>query len=229
MPEAPIAEAVPEAPIAEAVPEAPIAEAVPEAPKAEAAEEPELTPEEELRRLIADQAADQARGDVGLTDVEPGLDNILNLPEFQSAIADASDAFARLQNIESPKNIAGTPGGEPATSGWSGDKIGATEQAGVEGAEAGHETAPHPFDPPDAEGMYENSHSERQKAAGTSDQIFASSKVMCPTCQDWFSQRAGLEAMPQFIGDPSGVHVFMPNGSHSLIPHPSGAETMFRR
>jgi hypothetical protein len=179
-----------------------------------------------LKQLIAEQAADQAQGDVGLTDVEPGAENVLDLPEYQESIARASDAYSRLTNIESAKNIAGTPGGESSTSGWSGEKIGPTERAWVEGVEAGHETEPHPFDPKGAEGQYESSHSERQQAAGTSDQEFSSSKLLCPACQKWFSLRAGLEGRPQFVADPSGVRVFTSDGSHIVAPHPSGAITM---
>ena len=187
---------------------------------------PELSPEEELKQLIAEQEADQARGDVGLTEVEPGGENPLDLPEYQESAARASDAFSRLTNIESAKNIAGTPGGESGTSGWSGEKIGATERAWTEGVEAGHETEPHVFDPEGAEGQYESSHSERQRAAGTSDQEFASSKLVCPACQRWFSSRAGLEGRPQFVADPSGVRVFTPDGRQIVAPHPSGAITM---
>ena len=186
----------------------------------------ELSPEQELKKLIAEQAADRAQGDVGLTDVEPGSQNLHELPEYQESIARASDEFSRLPDIENKKNVAGSPSGGPALSGFAGEKIAPTERAQVEGAEAGHETEPHPFDPKGAEGQYENSHSERHKAAGTSDQEFASAKLMCPACQRWFSARAGLENRPQFVADPSGVHIFMPNGSHSVVPHPSGAVTM---
>jgi hypothetical protein len=185
----------------------------------------ELTPEQELKKLMAEQQADAAQ-DVGLTDVEPGAENVLDLPEYQSSIEAASEAFERLPDIENSKNVAGTPGGEPGTSGWEGEKIGPTEQAGVEGAQAGHETEPHPFDPENSPGQYENSHSERHKAAGTSDQHFASSKPMCPACQRWFGARAQAEGRPQFVADPTGVHVFMPDGRHVVTPHPSGAVTM---
>jgi hypothetical protein len=184
-----------------------------------------MTPEQELNKLIAEQAADMAE-DVGLTDVEPGAANILERPEYQRGVEAASEAFERLPNIEQAKNVAGTPGGEPKTSGWAGEKMDATERAYVEGMEAGHETEPHAFDPKGAEGQYESSHSERQQAAGTSDQEFASSKPMCPQCQGWFGDRASAEGRPQFVADPTGVHVFTSDGRHIVTPHPSGAVTM---
>ncbi|MEE6179649.1 eCIS core domain-containing protein [Mycobacterium sp. 050134] len=178
----------------------------------------------ELGKLATEQAADQSK-DVGLTDVDPKDANVLDLPEYQSHIADASDEFARLPDIENPKNIAGKPGAPPVTSGWAGEKGAATEQAQAEGREAGHETQPHYRDPAGGEGQYESSHSERQQAAGTTEQVFASSKPLCPGCQSWFGARAVAQGRPQFVADPTGVHVFMPNGSHTVAPHPSGAVT----
>jgi hypothetical protein len=163
--------------------------------------------------------------DVGSTAVEPGAEHVLDLPEYQGGVAEASDAFASLPDIESAKNVANTPGGDPVKSGWAGEKAAATERARMEGMEAGHETTPHVFDPSGAEGQYESSHSERQKAAGTSDQVFASSKPVCPACQAWFFARAGSEGRPQFIGDPTRVHVFIPDGRHWVVDHPSGAVT----
>jgi hypothetical protein len=183
------------------------------------------SPEEELLQLIRDQAADRAQGDVGLTDVDPAERQLLDLPEYQSGIATASDLFAALPDPENAKNVASGPSGTPELSGWGDGGIDATERAQREGEEAGHETEPSVFDPEDAPGQYESSHSERKRAAGTSDQEFASSKPLCPACQRWFSARAGLEGRPQFVGDPGGVHVFSPNGAHSLQPHPSGAIT----
>jgi Domain of unknown function (DUF4157) len=190
----------------------------------DSAEATPMTPEEELNQLIADQAADMAEGDVGLTDVEPGAENILDRPEYQNSIANASEQFEKLNNIESNKNIASGMGGDQGTSGWAGEKAAATEQAQVEGMEAGHETEPHPFDQGN-EGKYESSHSERQAAAGNSDQHFASSKDLCPQCQSWFSARAVAEGRPQFVADPQGVRVFTPDGGQTLVPHPSGAVT----
>ena len=161
-----------------------------------------------------------------MTDVEPGDRNVLDLPEYQASIAEASDAFARLHNIETPKNVAGTPDGTTGTSGWTGEKAEATARARAEGVEAGHETEPHAFDGREGQGQFENSHSERHRAAGTNDQHFASAKEVCSSCQSWFSARAGLEERPQFVADPTGVRVFMPNGSRLLAPHPSEAVTL---
>jgi hypothetical protein len=184
-----------------------------------------MSREDELRQLIADQAADQAQGDVGLTNVKPGAENFMDQPEYQQSVATASEIFERLPDLENRKNIASGVDGEPKLSGWAGDKAEATQQARAEGLEAGHEPDPHFRDPKGSPGQYESSHSERQRAVGTSDQHFASSKELCPACQRWFAARAGLEQRPQFVADPTGVHVFMPNGSHSVQPHPSGAVT----
>jgi hypothetical protein len=115
--------------------------------------------------------------------------------------------------------------GDPKKSGWGGDKLETTERAMAEGLEAGAAPRPHFRDPKGSPGLYESSHSERQRAAGTSDQHFGSSKPLCPACQEWFCARAGLEQRPQFVADPKGVHVFMPDGRHILEPHPSGAIT----
>lgn len=177
--------------------------------------------------LTASHAEDRASGDVGMVAVSRRAARVLDLPEYQAGIAEASMAFERLPDIEGKKNVAGTPGGQPILSGWAAGDIDAVARAREEGLTAGNEPDPHPFDQGDL-GQYENSHSERQAAAGTSDQHFASSKLLCPACQRWFSARATLEGRPQFVADPSGVHVFMPDGRHMLAPHPSGAVTMFR-
>ena len=187
--------------------------------------EPEpMTPDEELNQLIADQTAEQAQ-DVGLVEVAPGTENLMDLPEYQNGVSQASELFERLPTgPENPKNIASGMEGEPIKSGWGGDNAAATEQAQVEGMENGHETQPHPFDQ-GTEGQFESSHSERQAAAGTSDQHFASSKDLCAQCQSWFSNRAVVEGRPQFVADPQGVRVFTPDGGQTLTPHPSGAVT----
>ncbi|MHA0287598.1 eCIS core domain-containing protein [Mycobacterium sp. C3-094] len=150
---------------------------------------------------------------------------LLNLPEYQESIGRASDAFAGLPDIESKKNIAAAAGGEPSTSGYAGEKERHTERVQIAGAEAGHESEPHPFDKPGSEGSYENSHSERHQAEQhPGQQEFASSKAMCPQCLRWFSAQAKLHG-PYFVGDPNGVNVFFINGAHEVVPHPSGAVT----
>ena len=179
-------------------------------------------PGSELSDLSGEHAQDSPQ-DVALTDVDPSEVNVLDLPDYQEGIARASDAFARLTNIESGQNIAGTPGGDQSTSGWSGEKAATTEQAQVKGGEAGHETKPDYRDPQGSEGLYESSHSERQQAASSDSQEFASSKPLCPDCQGWFGSWAVSHGLPYFVADPTGVHVFMPNGSHTVVPHGFGA------
>ena len=143
-------------------------------PNVNVAESP-MSRDQELAKLIAEQAADQASGDVGLIDVEPGAANVRNLPEYEGGVATASEIFERLPDIENPKNIASGVEGDPKLSGWGGDKIEATERAMAEGLEAGAAPRPHFRDPKGSPGLYESSHSERQRAAGTSDQHFRSS------------------------------------------------------
>jgi hypothetical protein len=186
---------------------------------------------DELDQLIADQAADMAT-DPGLTDVEPGGDwpeNPMDLPEYEGGVAQASEAFERLPGARGKKTVGGTAGGESPTEsgyvdspGYEG-KAEAGDRVDVEGREAGHETEPHVFDPKDTPGGYENSHAERQKAVSSPGEPLAASRLLCPGCQRWFGARARMMEAPQFVADPSGVHVFMPDGRHWVQPHPSGA------
>jgi hypothetical protein len=166
----------------------------------------------------------QALGQMEPDALPPEIVNPTDLPEYRASIEEASGKFGQLTNIEQGKNVALGGADEQGLSGWRGDQAGATERARQEGIEAGHETEPHMFDPKGSEGQYESSHSERKAAAGTTDQHFASSKDMCPRCQDWFAWRARSTGMPQFVGDPSGVRVFLPDGKRLLVPHPSGAD-----
>jgi hypothetical protein len=178
----------------------------------------------ERAKLIMESLADMAAGDTGLMDVEAGEEHILDRPEYQQGIQEASDAFASLPNIEQRKNLARTPRGEIERSGYGGEGAEATDRVRVASAEYGHDTEAHRFDRGE-EGQYECSHSERKKAETTGGQTFASSKVMCPACQGFFGRRARVRG-DQFVADPMGVHVFTRNGSHIVADHPSGAVTM---
>jgi hypothetical protein len=160
------------------------------------ASEPALTPDQELAKLIADQKADMESGDVGLIDVELGAENVLDLPETQSGVATASEIFEALPDIENRKNIASGVEGKARKSGWAGENMAGAEQAMVEGLEAAVAAEPHFRDPKEFPGLYKSSHSEPTRAAGTSDQHFASSKHLCPGCQQWFSGRARVEGRP---------------------------------
>ncbi len=157
--------------------------------------------------------------------VEPAPDAILDLPEYQLAVEDASAKFASLTNIESGKNVAVGPSGHQELSGYGGAGQEATDRVAAAGRASGHEAEPHVFDRPGDAGSYENSHSERKVAEREGGQSFASSKEVCPACQAYFARRAEATGLPQFIGDPSGVRVFMPDGRQLLTPHPSGADT----
>jgi hypothetical protein len=177
------------------------------------ASEPALTPDQELAKLIADQKADMESGDVGLIDVELGAENVLDLPETQSGVATASEIFEALPDIENRKNIASGVEGKARKSGWAGENMAGAEQAMVEGLEAAVAAEPHFRDPKDFPGLYKSSHSEPTRAAGTSDQHFASSKHLCPGCQQWFSGRAKVE----------GRHSSSPTLAASTCSFPTGA------
>lgn len=185
--------------------------------------------EAELTRLVDDQRLDMLGGDVGEIEIDPAAVTSLDLPEYEEGIGRASDLFAGLPDVESRKNVAAGPDAVPEKSGYGGAGAEPSERVRAEGLEAGYEPASHVFDPRELEGIYESSHSERKRAAGTSDQYFASSKPMCPACQRWFAARAMLLDMPIFVGDPTGVRVFLPNGSQARVPHPSGADTTVPR
>lgn len=186
-----------------------------------------MTREQEIAKLIRDQRADQAEG-TGLTDVDPKDRNSLDLPEYQLGIESASALFAGLPAIEIKKNVAAAEVGGPILSGFGGDELGITNVVYGEGVDSGHETTPSVFDPKNDEGRYESSHSERKAAASRGGQSFASSKPMCPACQSWFGSFAMARRRPYFVADPTGVHVFKPNGSHVMAGHPSGADTLDR-
>ena len=177
----------------------------------------------EWNRLVRDILKEH--DDEGLTDVDQGTENILDLPEYQEGIAEASAAFARLTNIESKKNIAGAERGPMRTSGFGGGEIVVTEAVYQELLEAGVEPDPHVFDPKGSSGRYQCSHSELKTARETGAQALASSKPMCGGCQAGFGGMARSHKMPYFVAAPGGVHVFRPDGGHLLAGHPSGAIT----
>ncbi|WP_133869345.1 hypothetical protein [Ilumatobacter fluminis] len=185
-----------------------------------------LTPEQFAELPPATQAEVVAQirdaGDPGVEIIDPTSVTELDLPEYQLAVEEASDSFARLSNIEQGKNVAGTTHGDQALSGYHDPE--AVERVRVAGTEAGHETTPHTFDR-EFEGQYESSHSERKIAENTGRSSLASSKDLCPLCQRWFAARAESLGEPFFVADPTGVRVFMPDGRVVTVPHPSGADT----
>jgi hypothetical protein len=185
------------------------------------------SPQEELEALIKEQAADDT--DPGLTDVEPGAENILDRPEYQELIEGARQAMHDLPAPRGQKTVAGTEGGAPHESGWSDSpgyegKQQATEGAITEGAEAGYEPEPHFRDPKASagEGTYHGSHAEKQAAYASPDKPIGVSRAMCPDCQPWFRARAIERGTPQVVSDPDVAHVFLPDGRHIPVPHPPG-------
>jgi len=160
---------------------------------------------------------------------EPGTasegwpENPMDLPEYQRSAESAQGARDSLPEARGQKTVARTEGGDVFESGWTDSpgfegKPGQTERVGVEGAEAGHETDPHVFDPKGTEGGYESSHAERQAAVASPDDPVGVSRDICAACQSWFKARAVSRGIPQFVADPAGTHVFMPDGRQIVIP-----------
>lgn len=151
----------------------------------------------------------------------------LDDPVHQAGIEEASHAFARLPNIEDPKNIAAEPKGEMVTSGWGKGKIADTEAVRRALLDAGKEPKDHFRDPKDSPGLYQCSHSELQLLKNGAVAV-GSSKPMCPECIDSAARLSRIPRIARYVGDPGGVHVFI-DGTHELVPHPSGAITQSPR
>ena len=153
---------------------------------------------------------------------EPGFqENPLDLPENQVSMESAEAARDSLPEPRGGKTTARVEGGEIFESGWADSpgfegKPATTEQVLSEGVEAGVEHDPHVFDPKNVEGGYESSHAERQAAINCPDEPIGVSRDMCAGCQRWFQARAMSRGVPQFVADPSGGRVFMPDGR--IIP-----------
>ncbi len=167
----------------------------------------------------------------GFTSLNPDRTPIAdptNLPEYQQGITEASLAFERLPGGRGRKNTAGTAQGEANESGYSNNSPGYNDKpelnakTAAAGVEAGHDVRGHVFDRSEA-GRYENSHAERQTAVAHPGEPLASLLPLCPDCQRYFVALAALRETPIFVADPTGVHVFMPDRGHSVVPHPSGA------
>lgn len=154
----------------------------------------------------------------------------LDLPEYQESIEAARRAMTNLPEAPGVKTVAGIEGGTPTRSGYNPTEqfpsaAEATESAMVEGAEAGQAPEPHPFDSSATagdSGRVHGSHAEKQAAVLSPDDPVGVSKPMCLDCQAWFRQRAIDRGVPQFVADPEGTRVFMPDGTVHMEPHPEG-------
>ncbi|MDX8037155.1 hypothetical protein SK803_43775 [Lentzea sp. BCCO 10_0856] len=148
----------------------------------------------------------------------------LDDPVHQAGILEASHLFAALPNIEAKQNVASDGTGAPVLSGWGKGEIAATEAVRRESLDAGHEPAGHVFDPKDSPGLYQCSHSElKLLAAGAV--TAASAKPMCDECIKAAAKLARKSRVARYVGDPGGVHVFLEDGAHKPVRHPSGAIT----
>ena len=149
---------------------------------------------------------------------EPGFqENPLDLPENQVSMESAEAVSDSLPEPRGGKTTARVEGGEIFEKQWADSpgfegKPATTEQVLSEGVEAGVEHDPHVFDPKNVEGGYESSHAERQAAVNYPDEPIGVSRDMCAGCQRWFQARAMSRGVPQFVADPSGGRVFMPDG-----------------
>lgn len=96
-----------------------------------------------------------------------------------------------------------------------------TERVIVEGGLAGRAPDEHPFDEANrqAPGTVNASHAEKQVAVMAPDEPIGVNRDMCPDCRGWFEQWAIDRETPQFVADPRGTHVFMPDGSYHFAPH----------
>ena len=54
----------------------------------------------------------------------------------------------------------------------------------------------------------------------TGSQTIGSAKPMCAACQAFFTAWVAKEGVAVAVGDPGGVHVFLPDRRHLLVPHP---------
>ncbi|MFF5294092.1 eCIS core domain-containing protein [Paractinoplanes globisporus] len=150
--------------------------------------------------------------------------SVLDLPEYQESMEEARRAYRSLPGRRGQKTVAAAEGGKPTESGWADTpgyegKGGAVDRSRTEGMEAGHERDPHFRDPKNVEGGYEDSHAERQAAVASPDRPIGVSSDMCPLCQGWFQRRAVSRGVTQFVADPRGVHIFLPDGRHLFKPY----------
>lgn len=154
----------------------------------------------------------------------------LDLPEYQESIEAARRAMTGLPAAPGVKTTAGVEGGDPTRSGYKPTKQfphaeEATERAVAEGRQAGAEPEAHEFDrsaKAGGSGQVRGSHAEKQAAVLSPDAPVGVSKAMCSDCQAWFRNRAVERSVPQFVADPNGTRVFMPDGTVHFAGHPEG-------
>jgi hypothetical protein len=146
----------------------------------------------------------------------------MDLPEHQAAAESANAARDSLPAPRGNKTTARVEGGRVYESGWADTpgyegKLDLRERVQIEGTEAGHDTTATAIDERGTPGSYESSHAERQAAIDNPDRPIGVSRDMCPACQEWFSKLAQSRGVPQFVSDPSGGRMFMPDGT--VIPY----------
>ena len=154
---------------------------------------------------------------------EPGFqENPLDLPENQVSMESAEAAHNSLPRAERRQDdgagrgrgdLRERMGRQPRVAEG---KAATTEQVLSEGVEAGVEHDPHVFDPKNVEGSLELGAPSARRPSTTRTSRSASSRDMCAGCQRWFQARAMSRGVPQFVADPSGGRVFMPDGR--IIP-----------
>jgi hypothetical protein len=150
----------------------------------------------------------------------------LDLPEYQDAIDLARERMRTAPQVRTPKT--GANAGEVAQSGYRSTKRfphseEATERAGQEGREAGHEPEPHEFDRSanaGDSGQVRGSHAEKQAAQLAPNEPVGVSKPMCSDCIIWFRHIAVKRGIPQVVADPVFTRVFMPDGTVHRILNP---------
>ena len=166
---------------------------------------PKLRYDPATRRFIDESALKPPKKAVVAPSVPP--------KELEAAANEAAAVRDGLPKPQGAKTVAGTSDGTTKTSGWGSD-VSNIDPVAKLSKQIGHTPEPHPMDAKGHPGSYHNSHAEKQVAAQTGGaKPIGVSKAMCLDCQMFFKKLAKHRGKPVVVADPSGIRVFMPDGS----------------
>jgi hypothetical protein len=132
--------------------------------------------------------------------------------EYESLAKQAADARAGIPEM-GRKTGARAPDGTSRTSGWGSD-ISTLDDVRRLANKIGYEPKPNTFlDAAGHPGSYNLSHAEKQLAAASNSSAHGVSRVMCWDCQAFYSRLAVYRGRVIVVADPSGLRLFLPDGT----------------
>jgi len=143
--------------------------------------------------------------------------------EFEAGAKRAVEARAGVSGVPAGKTGARAPDGTQTVSGW-GNDVHSLDKVKALSEEIGQPLSPTPaLDAPGYPGSYNLSHAEKQLAVIRPNQPIGVSRVMCLHCQQFFQRLANATGRPQIVADPSGIRIFVPQGTVASGPNPLAA------